>query len=83
LKLEALANISASFKLFCLASGMETLAEMMDYDAQAACGPRHGRAPGRQAHRWGKTKGKIGLHAYIYTAARWRLNDWTPAAAPF
>jgi antitoxin VapB len=29
LKLEALANISASFELFCLASGMETLGESM------------------------------------------------------
>ena len=30
LKLEALSNISASFELFCLASGMEALGEMMD-----------------------------------------------------
>ena len=30
LKLEALANMSASFELFCLASGMEALGEMMD-----------------------------------------------------
>ena len=34
LKLEALSNISASFELFCLASGMEALGEMMDHDAQ-------------------------------------------------
>jgi hypothetical protein len=38
LKLEALSKISASFELFCLASGI--LAEMMDRDAQAICGPR-------------------------------------------
>ena len=43
LKLEALANISASFELFCLASGLEALGEMMDHDAQAICGPRHAR----------------------------------------
>src|SRR2546421_12657444 len=55
LKLEALANISASFEVFCLASGMEALAEMMDHDAQAACGPRHSRGYDRQAHRWGTT----------------------------
>jgi hypothetical protein len=73
LKLEALANISASFELFCLASGMETLAEMMDHDAQAACGPRHGRGPGRQAHRWGKTKGKIGFHGGKVEIERPRL----------
>ena len=43
LKLEAMANISASFELFCLASSMEALGEMMDHDAQAICGPRHAR----------------------------------------
>jgi hypothetical protein len=43
LKLEAISNISASFELFCLASGMVALGEMMDHDAQAICGPRHGR----------------------------------------
>jgi len=40
LKLEAIANISASFELLCLASGMEALGEMMEHDAQAICGPR-------------------------------------------
>jgi hypothetical protein len=30
LKLEAIANISASFELLCLASGMEALGEMKD-----------------------------------------------------
>ena len=34
----------------------------MDHDAHAICGPRHGRDPNRRAHRWGKTKGKIGFH---------------------
>ena len=53
LKLEARSNISASFELFCLASGMEALGEMMDHDAQAICGPRHARGRDRQAHRWG------------------------------
>ena len=39
LKLEALSNIAASFELFCLASGMEALGEMMDHDAQSIAGP--------------------------------------------
>jgi hypothetical protein len=43
LKLEALSNMSESFELFCRASGMEALGEMMDHDAQAVCGPRHAR----------------------------------------
>jgi hypothetical protein len=43
LKIEALANISASFELFCLASGMEALGEMMDHDVRVICvnGPRN------------------------------------------
>src|SRR6266542_3022109 len=82
LKLEALANISASFELFCLASGMETLTEMMDHDAQAACGPRHGRGPGRQAHRWGKTKGKIGFHGGKLEIERPRLRGFDGKEQP-
>jgi len=64
----ALASMSASFERFCLASGIEALAEMMEADARDACG-RAMRAARRQAHRWGKTKGKLGFHA-----ARWRSN---------
>jgi hypothetical protein len=62
-KLEALSNISASFELFCLTSGVEALGEMMDHAAQAICGPRHARGRYRQGHRWGKTKGKISFHS--------------------
>ncbi len=40
-KIEALANMTASFESFCLASGIEALAEMMENDARTACGPRH------------------------------------------
>jgi transposase-like protein len=62
LKAEALANMQASFESFCLASGIEALAEMLEGDAAAACGPRHGRDARRQAHRWGRAKGRIGFH---------------------
>ena len=60
LKIEALASMSASFERLCLAAGLEALGEMMEVDARTACGPRHGRGKDRTAHRWGKTKGKIG-----------------------
>ena len=76
LKLEALADISASFEVFCLASGMEALGEMMDHDAQAICGPRHARGHERQAHRWGKTKGKIGFHGGKVEIERPRLRGF-------
>jgi len=59
IKTEALASISASFERFCLAAGLEALAEMTEQDALAACGERHERGGRRKAHRWGKTKGKI------------------------
>ena len=76
LKLEAMANISASFELFCLASGMEALGEMMDRDAQAICGPRHARGHFRRAHRWGKTRGKIGFHGGNVEIERPRLRSF-------
>ena len=62
LKAEALASMSASFERFCLAAGLETLSEMLEQDATAVCGERHERDERRQAHRWGRTKGKIGFH---------------------
>ena len=47
---------------FCLAAGLETLSEMLEQDATAACGERHERGERRQAHRWGRTKGRRGFH---------------------
>src|ERR1700692_4002217 len=76
LKFEALANISASFELFCLASGMEALGEMMDHDARAICGPRHARGHDRRAHRWGETRGKIGFHGGKLEIERPRLRSF-------
>ena len=82
LKLEALSKISASFELFCLASGMEALGEMMDRDAQAICGPRHARGLDRRAHRWGKTKGKIGFHGGKVEIERPRLRGFDGKEQP-
>src|SRR3989441_1434908 len=82
LKLEALSKISASFEWFCLASGMEALGEMMDRDAQAICGPRHARGRNRRAHRWGKTKGKIGFHGGKVEIERPRLRGFDGKEQP-
>ena len=76
LKLEALSNIFASFESFCLASGLEALREMMDHDARAICGPRHARGRERQAHRWGKTNGKIAFHGGKVDIERPRLRGF-------
>jgi len=75
-KIEALANMTASFDSFCLASGIEALAEMMENDARTACGPRHARGKNRRAHRWGKTKGKIGFHGGKVAIERPRLRGF-------
>lgn len=58
----ALEEMTASFERFCLAAGLEALGEMMEADAAALCGPRHGRGGGRQAQRWGRTTGPLGFH---------------------
>src|SRR5499427_8883274 len=76
LKLEALSNIFTSFESFCLASGLEALREMMDHDARAICGPRHARGRERQAHRWGKTNGKIAFHGGGVDIERPRLRSF-------
>ncbi len=49
---------------------------MMDHDAQAICGPRHARGQFRRAHRWGKTKGKIGFHGGNVEIERPRLRSF-------
>ena len=59
---EAFAEVRASFDRFCLAAGIEVLGTMMEADVAAACGPRHGRDAARRAHRWGRTRGRIGFH---------------------
>ncbi len=59
---KAYADVQQSFERLCLASGIETLSAMMEADVEAACGPRHGRDAQRRAHRWGRTRGRIGFH---------------------
>ena len=59
---EALADVQQSFERLCLAAGIEALGAMMEADVEAACGPRHGRDDKREAHRWGRTRGRVGFH---------------------
>ena len=54
--------MGASFERFCLTSGIATLASMMEEDAAVLCGPRYSRTAGKDAHRWGKTRGEVGFH---------------------
>jgi putative transposase len=66
-------KMTASFERFCLAAGLEVLGELLERDAVALCGPRHGRGAGRQAHRWGRTRGPIGFHGGKVSVERPRV----------
>ena len=59
---EAWQQVSVSFERFCLTAGIATLARMMEEDADGLCGPRYDHGDGKDGHRWGKTKGKVGFH---------------------
>jgi putative transposase len=72
---EAYAEVRASFDRFCLAAGIEVLGTMMEADVTAACGPRHGRDTARRAHRWGRTRGRIGFHGGKIEVERPRVRD--------
>jgi len=76
IKGKALASMTASFEQFCLAAGLEALTEMMERDALEACGARHERSRRRTAHRWGRTKGKIGFHGGKVEIERPRLRGF-------
>jgi len=68
-------EVGASFERFCLTAGISTLAAMMDEDAKTLCGPRYGRDGGKQGHRWGATRGKLGFHGGKVEIARPRVRS--------
>jgi putative transposase len=74
---KALEEVSASFDRFCLAAGLEALSQMMEKDAEEACGQRHQRGEHRRAYRWGRTKGKIGFHRGNVDLERPRVREFT------
>ena len=71
----AFEEMTASFERFCLAAGLEVLGEMLEADAAALCGPRHGRGGERQAQRWGRTVGPIGFHGGKVPVERPRVRE--------
>lgn len=40
-------RLGASFERFCLSAGVATFGAIMEQDAAALCGPRHGHAAGK------------------------------------
>src|SRR5215208_1471210 len=71
----ALDEMTASFERVCLAAGLEGLGELMEADAEAPCGRRHGRDAGRRAQRWGRTVGPIAFHGGKIAVARPRVRQ--------
>ena len=59
---EAWQEVGASFERFCLTAGIAALAGMMEADTARLCGGHYVRGDGRDGHRWGRTKGKLGFH---------------------
>ena len=72
---QAYDEMTASFERFCLAAGLEALGAMMEADAAALCGARHGRDAERRAHRWGRTAGPIGFHGGKVSVERPRVRE--------
>jgi putative transposase len=72
---EAYQEIEESFERFCLKAGLATLTQMLETDASALCGPRHGRSPDRAGHRWGRTRGKFEFHSGRVDAERPRVRS--------
>ncbi len=68
--------MTASFECFCLASGIEALAEMMESDAAPSCGPRHARDKTRKARNILDRLPKS-MHASVRRVLRqaWEIND--------
>jgi hypothetical protein len=73
---KAFEDVTVSFDRFCLTAGIKALGEMMEKDAQEACGPRHSRSQERSGYRWGRTRGKIAFHAGKVEIERPRVRDF-------
>ena len=74
-------NVAASFERFCLTAGIATLAEMMEHDAVARCGPRHGRTAGKLGFHGGKVAAERPRVRAQEDGAELALPNWQAAQA--
>ena len=72
---DAWQEVGASFERFCLTAGISTLSKMMEEDATQLCGPRYVHSDGKDGHRWGKTRGKVGFHGGKVDVERPRVRN--------
>lgn len=74
---EAWDEVGASFETFCLTAGLASLTQMLEADAEALAGVRHGRDAHKPGHRWGRTKGQLGFHGGKVELERPRVRSKT------
>lgn len=72
---EVFEDMRASVERFCLLAGVEVLQEMMEEDATAVCGPRHGRGRERRGYRWGRTRSELAYQGGKVSLQRPRVRD--------
>src|SRR3970040_28985 len=53
------AIVRRDLRAFVVDAGMVALAELLESERTAVCGPRHARQKGRQAYRAGHTRGEL------------------------
>lgn len=73
--LEAFGRIEDSFFEFCVNTGQQVLAAMMEQDREALCGPRWKRDPARRAGRAGTTQSEVTLGGRRIPIARPRARS--------
>jgi len=73
--LEAFGRIEDSFFEFCVNTGQQVLAAMMEQDREALCGPRWKRDPERSAGRAGTTRSEVTLGGRRIPIARPRARS--------
>ena len=72
---EKLDDMNYSFEQFCLMSGLEKIALMLEQDAEAVAGPRHRSSPDKPCHRWGTATGTACYHGGRIGIRRPRVRD--------
>ena len=72
---EKLDDMNYSFEQFCLMSGLEKIALMLEQDAEAVAGPRHRSSPDKPCHRWGTATGTACCHGGRIGIRRPRVRD--------
>ena len=72
---ENLDGMHCSFEQFCLMSGLEKIALILEQDAEAVADRCHRSSPGKPCHRWGTATGTACYHRGRIDIRRPRVRD--------